>query len=278
VWCWGGNEFGEIGDAVEASRREDRPTPTPVVGLGSDVIEVTAQGKHTCARKAADTLWCWGRAGARDFDHPVQIASATKVDDAPSCVVRPDGQIECHGYNGHGELGDGTTITRGSPAPVLTREPAFDAVYLGLYHVLARKVDGTLWGWGANESGQIGDETRESRRAPVEIAALGVEVEEVVAGTSHSCARRRDGTVWCWGSNQHGELGDGTAVDRGKPAPVVDLGSGVIEVAAGTSHTCARKKDGEVWCWGFNAHGQLGDGTTEDRTRPVRIVGGFRED
>jgi alpha-tubulin suppressor-like RCC1 family protein len=276
VGCWGGNEFGEIGDAVAPSRREDRRTPTPVVGLASDVVEITAQGKHTCARKADGTLWCWGRTRAGDLDPAAQIPSLPEVDEAPSCVVRPDGRIWCHGYNGHGELGDGTTVHRESPAPVITREPAFDAVYLGPYHVLARKVDGTVWGWGANESGQIGDGTLESRRVPVEIAALGVDVEEVVAGTAYSCARRRDGTVWCWGSNHQGELGDGTTADRSTPAAVVDLGSGVVEIAAGLSHTCARKDDGDIWCWGDNAHGQVGDGSTADRTRPAKIVGGSR--
>jgi alpha-tubulin suppressor-like RCC1 family protein len=88
------------------------------------------------------------------------------------------------------------------------------------------------------------------------------------AGYLHTCAVRPDATVWCWGRNSSGQLGDGTTVDKLTPVPVASL-SNVVEVSVGAAHSCARKSDGTVWCWGGNGDGQLGDGTTADRLTPV---------
>jgi hypothetical protein len=108
---------------------------------------------------------------------------------------------------------------------------------------------------------------------PVAITALGNEVAEIATGEYHTCARKTDGTVWCWGDNAYGELGDGTTVMRSSPVRVTALGSSVTEVVAGRAHTCARKADGSLWCWGENQYGQLGDGTTVNRAAPVSVFG-----
>jgi len=89
-------------------------------------------------------------------------------------------------------------------------------------------------------------------------------------GGFHTCALKRDGTVWCWGYNRYGQLGDGTRMDRYTPVQVVNL-TDVIQISAGALHTCALKRDGTVWCWGHNEYGQLGDGTKINRFSPVQV-------
>ena len=142
----------------------------------------------------------------------------------------------------------------------------------GGLHMCARKTDGTLWCWGYNLAGQLGDGTTSVGFSPVQVAALGTSVAEVAASGSHTCARKTDGTLWCWGDNSNGQLGDGTKTNSSSPMQVVAAGTNLAEVTAGGSYTCARKTDGTLWCWGDNNNGQLGDGTTlSPWTLPKRL-------
>lgn len=146
----------------------------------------------------------------------------------------------------------------------------------GYAHSCARLTDGTVRCWGFNFYGELGDGTLTTRSNPVAVSGLSG-VAEVAAGHRHTCARLTDGTVRCWGRNNTGQLGDGTT-GFGSPTPVAVSGlSGVAELAAGGSdsgsHTCARLTDGTVRCWGDNTSGQLGDGTTTNRSTPVAVSG-----
>jgi hypothetical protein len=198
--------------------------------------EVTAGYYHTCARKQDGTLWCWGN-------------------------------------NYHGQLGDGTTASP-KPSPVQVTALGTSAVEVapGYFYTCARKQDGTLWCWGCNSGGKLGDGTTTGTPSPVQVTALGTSAVEVAASFSHTCARKQDGTLWCWGDNYYGQLGDGTTVwPKTSPVQVAALGASAVEVAAGEAHTCARKGDGTLWCWGNNYYGQLGDGTTTDKLSPVQV-------
>jgi alpha-tubulin suppressor-like RCC1 family protein len=141
-------------------------------------------------------------------------------------------------------------------------------VSAGEYHTCAIKQDGSLWCWGWNFSGQLGDGTNTSRTTPVQIMSSGV--SSVSLGGLHTCAVKTDGSLWCWGYNNSGQLGDGTNADKNTPVQV--MSSGVSSVAAGRHHTCAVKTDGSLWCWGNNDYGQLGDGTNTSRNTPVQIM------
>jgi alpha-tubulin suppressor-like RCC1 family protein len=108
--------------------------------------------------------------------------------------------------------------------------------------------------------------------APGQVAALGANVVDVATGGQHACARKGDGTLWCWGINNDGQLGDGTTVDKYEPVQVTALGTGVAEVTAGHSHACARKNDGTIWCWGRGGDGELGDGKIDSpEPSPVQV-------
>ena len=138
-------------------------------------------------------------------------------------------------------------------------------------HSLALKSDGTVWAWGANNAGQLGDGTTTGRLAPVKVPGL-TNIVAVAAGSQHSLALRGDGTVWAWGHNIVGACGDGTSITRLEPVLVHNL-TNVNQLAGGGSHTLALTESGELWTWGRTDRGQLGDGTNETRFEPVRVVG-----
>lgn len=141
----------------------------------------------------------------------------------------------------------------------------------GMFHSVAVKSNGTVWAWGTNDHGELGDGSTAARSGPVQVAGL-TGVSAAAAGRYHSAAVKSDGTVWAWGLNDNGQLGDGTTTNRAAPVKVSGL-SGVTDVAVGGAHTVALKGDGTVWAWGNNNNGQLGDDTTTDRYLPVQASG-----
>lgn len=198
---------------------------------------VAVGGYHNCARTGADTVWCWG-------------------------------------YNRYGQLGDGSFDDSDQPREVLGLTGVTD-VSAGELHSCALRGDGTVWCWGRNHRGQVGIDP-ESEPGVEESAyakqVAGIDgVVAVSAGGRHTCAVRVDHSVWCWGANVFGQLGDGTDTSRHLPREVVDL-QDVAAVSAGGNHTCALQEDGSVWCWGQNERGQLGDGVFEAALVPGLVA------
>ncbi|WP_240416785.1 fibronectin type III domain-containing protein [Paenibacillus periandrae] len=226
-------------------------------------------GPHTnYALKEDGTLWAWGsnRYGqlqdgtTTDRTMPVNVGS--KIIDVAaeltySVALRNDTTVI--------EIGDGAT---GQPLPKLIN---IKQVAAGRYHTLALKDDGTVWSWGSNSYGQLGDGTKLYKLTPVQVTNL-TNVKAIVANGYFTLALKNDGTVWAWGSNSTGQLGDGTIVDRLAPVQVIGL-QGIIEIRAGSEHGLALKNDGTVWVWGANNYGQLGNGTTSNSLIPVTVTG-----
>jgi alpha-tubulin suppressor-like RCC1 family protein len=195
-------------------------------------------------------------------------------------VLKSDGTLVAWGGNANGQLGDGTTTTRRVPGPV----PGIGdvvAVAAGRSHNLVLKSDGSVWSWGWNWQGQLGDGTSGTdRTSPVRVVTAGgplADVVAVAAGSAFSMALRQDGTVWTWGDGVHGQLGDGSTQDHLRATQVPGL-SGITAIAAGDSHALALETgggtQGSVWTWGWNADGQIGDGTTTSRLTPARVLEG----
>jgi alpha-tubulin suppressor-like RCC1 family protein len=285
VQCWGGNQFGQLGDGTTTNRL----TPVTVSGLTTGVVAVTAGDYHTCARTSGGAVQCWGanfngRLGdGTTVDHPTPVAvnglTSGVVTVAAgahhTCAVASGGAAWCWGANFNGQLGDGTTIDAPTPVAVSGLTSGVAAVAPGLYHSCAVTIAGAVRCWGNNANGQLGEGSAlpAFRTTPVPVAGLGSSVVAVTAGEMHTCASTSAGAVFCWGGNNLGQLGDGTTTGRLAPTPVTGLGSAVAGIAAGWWHTCALTTGGRVLCWGYNGNGGLGDGTTTDRHSPVTVTG-----
>ncbi|GAA4571537.1 RCC1 domain-containing protein [Planotetraspora kaengkrachanensis] len=205
----------------------------------------------------------------------VVAAGAVLAVSAPAVAVSAaassgSSQTYAWGRASEGELGNGSTASRPSPV-ALSDLSQVAQVSAGFYHSLAVRTDGTVWAWGDNREGALGDgtDTRSPVPTPVQVPGL-TDMVQVAAGWNHSLGLRADGTVWAWGDNTSGELGDGTTTSRATPAQVIGL-TGVTQIAAGQSYSLALRSDGAVAAWGDNYVGELGDGTTTKRTTPVEV-------
>jgi alpha-tubulin suppressor-like RCC1 family protein len=177
------------------------------------------------------------------------------------------------GSNVYGELAVGYSGPSSATPHAVSGLAGVTAVAAGDYNTFAVLSDGTVWGWGRNASGQLGDGTTDDRESPVQ--AQGVTgAADVAAGDAHTLALLADQTLWAWGGNWVGQLGDGTT-DPSGPKPVPGL-AGVVAVAAGRTHSLALTKDGTLYAWGENQYGQLGDGTTTSRSTPTPVMSGVR--
>ena len=270
--CWGSNESGQLGDGTQAPRL----LPTPVSGLGDGLAEISAGYAHTCALTTTDGVRCWGEntygqlgdgtttlrtvpTGLRELG---SAATPITMGSFHACALTPAAGVVCWGRNTYGELGDGTTTDRAIPVPVSGLPSGVAAVAAGGEHTCALTTGGAAWCWGHNNVGQLGDGSTLDRVHPGEVSFLGSGVVSLAAGELHTCALKTDGSVVCWGLNMFGQLGNGTTESQAAPGPVIGLSSGIAAITAGTYHTCALTLTGAVWCWGFNAFGQLGTGTT----------------
>jgi alpha-tubulin suppressor-like RCC1 family protein len=233
VLCWGENSFGQIGNGTMMNA----PLPVDVTGLTSGVAQVSAGGAHTCALTMAGGVKCWG-------------------------------------YNGYGQLGDGTATNRPTPVDVTGLSSNVTAMSAGSNHTCALMTGGGVKCWGLNGFGQLGNGSMMNSPTPVDVAGLTAGVAAVSAGQlSHSCALTTGGGVKCWGANSNGQLGDDSTAQSSTPVDVSGLANGVAAISTGAMHTCALTTGGGAKCWGDNAFGQLGDGTTDDRDTPVDVSG-----
>ena len=240
VACWGDNHVGMLGDGTTTDRHT--PTLTASLGVGRTAVAISAGSGHACALLDDNSITCWG-------------------------------------YNAAGQLGDGTTTDRSTPAQTASLGAGRTAMAIsaGNSHNCALLDDGSVACWGMNSPyGPLGDGTTTDRHTPTLTASLGVGRTAVAisAGGSHTCALLDDGSIACWGSNYYGGLGDGTTTDRHAPTQTASLGVGrtAVAISAGSAHTCAVLDDGSVACWGLNDNGQLGDGTTTNRDTPTQTA------
>ena len=175
------------------------------------------------------------------------------------------------GFNTFGSVGDGTTTDRNSPTAL--SPAAWVSVSAGSFHSCGIRATGTAWCWGENTDRQVGDGTTVWPTSPVAVSGGANNYVSIDAGDSHTCATRADETLWCWGRDFEGQIGDGHpgSVDTATPAQVA--GSGWRSVSTGLLHTCAIRSDRSLWCWGDNFFGQLGDGTDVNRSTPTQVPG-----
>jgi alpha-tubulin suppressor-like RCC1 family protein len=190
-----------------------------------------------------------------------------------TCGVTTDNRAYCWGYNGAGQLGDGTTAERNRPTAV-AGGLSFRHVSAGISHTCGLTTEGAAYCWGGNEDGKLGDGTTTQRLTPVAVAG-GRQFRQVTAGWDHSCAVNSVGRAFCWGEGGGGQLGDGTNANRLTPVRVQDGGLRFSQIDGGSQHTCAATTENRAYCWGVNSNGQLGDRTKTWRSRPTAVFGGL---
>jgi alpha-tubulin suppressor-like RCC1 family protein len=295
IKCWGYNLNGQLGDIFGSYRT----VATDVNGLSSNVTAVALGQAHSCGI-VSGTVKCWGRnnwgqiGNASEGTH---ITSPTNVSGFPesavsvavgaehSCAVTVGGAVKCWGRNQNGQLGDGTTTYQTAPIQVISS--GADQVVAGQSHTCARMTNGNVKCWGNNFNGQVGDGTSgagTNRTSPTLVkdttnttALTGIAA--ISSGQNHTCARSSSGALYCWGSNSTSQLGDTSNFDRSFPVAVTGLSSGVEQVAAGGSHSCALLSNGTMKCWGYNSYGQLGDNNAPNSSSsPVLISGSLSFD
>ncbi|WP_127496104.1 RCC1 domain-containing protein [Paenibacillus glycanilyticus] len=279
VWAWGDNFFGQLG----LGHSYERNTEVQVSGL-SDVKTIAAGADHALALKNDGTVWSWGlnangQLGDGTMDNgyfPAQVSGLSDVTAIfagfdQSFAVKTDGTVWAWGMNNDGQLGTG--IINYYQAVPMKVQGLSDVVAIagGGNHTIALKNDGTVWAWGDNGYGQLGNNgITDNTSFPVQVTGLD-HVKSIAAGRFHSLAVKNDGTVWSWGLNSYGELGDGTNTNRDLPVEVTGL-TDITEVSSMVNHNVALKKDGTVWGWGANYEGQLGDGSTGDQSIPTQAL------
>jgi alpha-tubulin suppressor-like RCC1 family protein len=286
--CWGDKGYAGSGNGVVQA------TPTAVAGL-TDTAALSLGGDHTCALKTNGAIACWGNnAFAQIGDGNIggiqtnlvavtaQGSSTELLTDTVavsagenhSCALKTGGSVVCWGDNQYGQLGDGTTTTRTVSAVVSSLT---DAVTLttGGNHTCAVKKDGSVVCWGRNIEGELGNGSITTTQVtPTLVIGLTDTLVQLSAGYYHTCAVGKAGGMVCWGRNSEGQLGN-TSITQTQttPASVIGLTDTVTQLSAGRYHTCAVGKTGGVVCWGWNASGQLGNGSLTQTATPTPVIG-----
>ncbi|MCL5023752.1 MAG: RCC1 repeat-containing protein, partial [Nitrospirae bacterium] len=284
VVTWGDNTYGQLGNGTTT----DSTTPVQVSGL-NNAVAVAVGDFHTAAVTSGGTVVAWGLNNYGQLGNGTTTGSTTPVQASGlvnivavsagmyhTAALKVDGTVWIWGRNNKGQLGNGTTTDSNIPVQV-SGFTGVEKIAAGQNYTVALKSDGTVWSWGYNADGQLGNGTHTDSNIPVQVTvAENVPLENVIgiaAGVYHTVAVKSDGTVWTWGNNLYGQLGNGTYDNSAVPVQVSSLNAAVA-VAAGQDHSAALKNDGTVMTWGDNTFGQLGDGTDVwDSNVPVSVSG-----
>jgi hypothetical protein len=209
----------------------------------------------------------------------VGCVTALALGDAHGCALRSDGSVVCWGANDHGQLGNGSSGSAAAAAVAVVDDHGtpiggITAIAAGANHTCALRGDKTVVCWGDDGAGQLGRGGALPGAAvnPVPAPAALTTIAAIAAGEAHSCAALDDGSVWCWGSNDAGQLGGAPSAGSAGPVEVVDAAGAPLaaaSLAAGATHSCAVGRDHRLVCWGSDVDGELGDGTTAATSRPT---------
>jgi alpha-tubulin suppressor-like RCC1 family protein len=317
AWAWGRNYNGQLGDGTSVygyyNDATNRSSPVSVVGDFTDWCQVSAGGYHSLGIRSNGTAWVWGNnylGQLGDYttyciSSPVSVVGGftdwcqVSAGTYHSLGVRSNGTAWAWGSNSYGKLGDGFVTfsfydantssyidcieNRSSPVSVVGGFTDWCQVSAGDLHSLGLRSNGTLWAWGGNCLGQLGDYTTYCSSSPVSVVGGFTDWCQVSAGGTHSLGIRTNCTLWAWGNNYLGQLGDNTTYCISSPVSVIGGFTDWCQVSGGNEHSLGLRSNGTAWAWGRNCNGQLGDGTSttyyinNDRSSPVSVVGGFTD-
>jgi alpha-tubulin suppressor-like RCC1 family protein len=289
LFTWGNNAQAQLGLGDLVSRSSPVQVTLGVTGSSWSMI-ASGNASYMTAVDTSGKLWAWGAntngqlgdgtninrsspvltvAGGSSF-----TAISTSKTGSFSTAVDSTGRLLTWGNNASGQLGDGTAVSKSTPVQLsgsysLSSWRSISSGRLLNFTLAIRESDRSLWSWGINTNGQLGDGTTINKSSPIQIGTSSWTI--VSAGFSHSTAIDINGALWAWGDNISGDLGDGTAISKSSPVQVTlgVTGSSWTSVAAGNSFTTALTINGNLYVWGLNTNGQLGDSTTISKSSPV---------
>jgi alpha-tubulin suppressor-like RCC1 family protein len=272
VNCWGIEP--KVGDGAAATQRS---VPIPVSG-GITLASLQGSQSHFCGVGNDQSIYCWGKssypnAATADVTVPTRLSSTvTWTQAAPgfghNCALDTNKTVYCWGANGAGQLGDGTTTGRAQPA-VVPGNFQFTSVVSGAFHSCGLTADGSAYCWGFNQNGQLGDGTTSTSTLPTVVKSGTSEklvFQALGAGEQWTCGLTTTGRVYCWGFLS-------SAAPRQLTPQLYTTTATFTSLSVGRVHACALTADGSAFCWGANESGQLGDGTTTERTTPTPVAG-----
>jgi alpha-tubulin suppressor-like RCC1 family protein len=285
TYSWGNNLNGRLGDNTVTTRT----SPVSVVGGFTDWVQVSGGDGHSLGVRSNGTAWAWGSNTLGQLGDNSTVSKNSRVSvvggftdwvqvsggDGHSLGVRANGTAWAWGCNASGQLGDNSTVNRSSPVSVVGSYTDWIQVSAARTHSLGVREDGTAWAWGQGGNGRLGDNTLVNKSSPVSVVGGFTDWVQVSGGGGHSLGVRANGTVWAWGFNGSGQLGNNSTVGTSSPVLVAGGFTDWIQISAG-NHSLGVRTNGTAWGWGYNnLQGQVGDGTSVNRSSPVSVVGGF---
>lgn len=283
LWLWNGNgSDGQLGNQTSIGNR----SPIQTISGGVNWSSVSAGEDFAGGIKTDGTLWLWGRNLCGELGNgnnssassPVQTISGgtdwfrLSTGDFTSAAIKKNGTLWMWGRGHAGQLGNGTTIARSSPVQIGTNAN-WKQVDTDWGHTVAIKTDGTLWTWGRGSNGRLGQNLGTYRSSPVQTVAGGNNWSCGEVGGLHTGGLKSDGTLWMWGYNRTGQVGDNTTISRSSPVQI--SGTNWKKLSLGCCHSAAIKTDGTLWLWGSNSFGQIGNNNGQiDTSSPVQTSTG----
>ncbi len=297
LWSWGNNLNGTLGDNTTINKS----SPVQTTIQGKNWLDISAYN-HTVALKTTGSLWLWGSGvngslGNNSTENKLSPAQTTlggfewkKAVAGDSCTFTIIGAIPSEqpfpspvldvgpvgsslwawGLNDYGQLGNQSITVQSSPIQTVSTKN-WKSIYTGKKHTVAIKADGTLWAWGSNSYGELGIDSIEHKSSPVQTIAGGNNWKQSSCGLNHTAAIKYDGTLWLWGSNDNGQLGDDTNIAKSSPVQTVSGGNDWKQVTCGIGITAGIKNNGTLWLWG---DGRLGDDSNIKKSSPVQTIAG----
>jgi len=287
VWAWGNNGFGVLGNNINGL---SKCTPVSVYGTKTFCQIATGGAFFTSHISAIDQngrVWAWGNNLAGQLANnstsvqysPVSILGVVKtfckinVGACHTVAIDKNGRAWAWGFNGQGQLGDNSLTSRRTPVSVLGTTKTFCQIAGGSSHTIAIDKNGRVWAWGLNTNGQLGDNTLLSKRTPVSVLGTTKTFCSIYGGNLYSTGIDKDGIIWSWGLNSTGQLGDNTLLSKTTPVSLVGTRKTFCKIGGGGAHNTAIDQYGQVWAWGSNGSGQLGDNTSTQKCTPVSLAG-----
>jgi alpha-tubulin suppressor-like RCC1 family protein len=278
--CWGNNGSNQLGASTTAAE--------PRIEVAGGPWQAISPGSYqSCGIQTDGTLWCWGdnTNGQLGTGNTVATSAPTQVTGTGwgqvstsyyhTCATKQDGTLWCWGLNANLQLADSSVSSRMSPGQVSGSD--WTQVVTGEYHTCATKSDKSLWCWGGNTAGQLGNAstpilaTGSQGGVSIPLQVTGA-WDSISAGLAHTCGIMSDQSLWCWGDNSNGQLGNGSQISSSTPVAIAVPGKAWASVSVGSAHTCALGTDSTLWCWGDNSDGQLGTGSGGVQPLPTRVM------